>query len=426
MRPRSDRGGGRARTAAPRPSPFRRLLLALLAAAVGAAAGCATAPPPTIADPGFPSPLAGPGVPELAKGDARLLEQGWDRLRAGDPAAARQAAGRATASAAARLLDLQAALVEGRGEATGGLRELTASAPGYAVAWLTLSVAAERAGDEAVALSAARQGASLWSKEAWQARADQLRARWVLGRLTEAARLVAAGQAEEGLALAERALALEPANRDAILTRARALIALGSSDQAEAALTPLASDPDALLLSGSIAERRRDWETAMDLYDSLPADYPERASSLRRAKQQWRLSNLPPCARQAIASPDLTRAELAILLVSLAPQLETVEGESPPVLSDIVDLPCYREILTAARLELVAGDPREHRFFPRRPVQPEELRSAVDGLCHVLDLTPPLWCEEAEPGAGCTAVSAPVSGEQVAELVSRLTEAEGP
>ena len=186
----------------------------------------------------------------------------------------------------------------------------------------------------------------------------------------------------------------------------------------------MSGDPDVLLLSGRIAEHRHDWQTAMGIYESLPAGDLERSSSLLRAKLRWRSSNLPVCAQQAIASPRLTRSELAILLVSLAPELEPAAGGSSPMLSDIVDLPCFNGVLIVVRLGLLDIDRLEHRFFPSRAARPEEVRSAVEGLCHVLDLKPPAWCGEAGAAASCTLVSEPLRGQQVAEMVSRLVEAE--
>ncbi len=251
-------------------------------------------------------------------------------------------------------------------------------------------------------------------------------ARQDAGRASETARVLEAGQAQMARTQAEQARALKAANRDVTLLAARALIAVGRSDDAVAALSALSDDPDALLLAGRIAERRRHWETAMNLYETLPADNPERTASLLRAKLEWRSSNLPPCAQQVIVSPQLTRSELAILLVSLAPQLETFGGARSPVLSDIVDLPCLRRVLTAVRFDLLAVDRLDHRFFPSRAARPEEVRSAVEGLCRILDLQPPVWCREGGATAGCTLVSEPVRGQQVAAMVSRLIEAERP
>lgn len=112
--------------------------------------------------------------------------------------------------------------------------------------------------------------------------------------------------------------------------------------------------------------------------------------------------------------------------MSLAPQLESVGIGRSPVLSDIVDLPCHREILTAVRCDLLAFDRLDHRFFPSQAARPEEVRSAVEGMCRILDIKPPVWCHGEEVTAGCALISIPVRGEQIAELVSRLTETEKP
>lgn len=384
---------------------------------------CATAPAPSLVDLGFPSPLAGPGVAPLERASSQRVEQGWTLLGTGDPAAARQEADRAGVSAPARLLGLQALMQEAPAEAAAGIAELVAAEPGYAAAWVTLSVAAERAGDEAQALAAARRGAALWDRPVWVERAEQLRRRYVDQRVGEGNLRLDAGDAEEALRLAERALALEPAEHAAVWLEARSLVALGRIAEGDAALALLGPDPDALVLSGRIAEQRQDWETAMALYDSLPAGHPERDANLRRVKLQWRQHHLPPCARAALSSPRLTRSQLAILLVSLAPQVESFAGGPAPVLSDVVDLPCSRDIVTAARLDLLSSDPLERRFFPNRPARGREVRDAVDGLCHLLGLEAPVWCEQ--PAPGCTVLSEPVSGEQLAETLTRLLETEG-
>ena len=94
------------------------------------------------------------------------------------------------------------------------------------------------------------------------------------------------------------------------------------------------------------------------------------------------------------------------------------------MLSDIVDLPCYRDVLTAVRYDLLAIDSLDHRFFPSRAARPEEVRRAVEVMCRSLGIKPPVWCHGEEVAAGCALISMPVRGEQVGELVSRLTDTE--
>jgi hypothetical protein len=271
---------------------------------------------------------------------------------------------------------------------------------------------------------AAPKGASLRSEEVSQQRADQLDGRSVNGQAAEAARPLEAGQAGRVIVPAEQDRILVMANAVAALAGTRQLIPPGLG--VVAVLPGLNEGAELLFLSGRVAEDGHDWELAMNRYEALPADYPQRGSSLLRARFEWRSSNLPQCAQQAVASPRLTRSELAILLVSLAPQLVAVESGGSAVLSDIVDQPCYLDVLTAVRCNLLVVDRLENRFFPSRSARLAEVHSAVESLCRILDLKPPVWCQGAEATADCTLISVPVRGQQVAELVSRLTDVAEP
>jgi len=105
------------------------------------------------------------------------------------------------------------------------------------------------------------------------------------------------------------------------------------------------------------------------------------------------------------------------------PQLEAFSGGSVPVLSDIVDLPSHREVLTAVRLDLLEVDPLEHRFHPRRVAEPHEVVQSVDGLCHLLGLETPQWCQsETVVSSSCTALAEPMTGEIMADLILNLEQ----
>ena len=265
-------------------------------------------------------------------------------------------------------------------------RRSRGTAPEYAAAWLTLSVAAERADNEGLALQAAERGASLWPDKRWVERTQSLRRRWIDDRVEAANTLFASGDPRASLTTLEPALALDPNNRDAILLQARSLIAVDSLDTAEAVLAGLPRDRDVVLLSGSIAESRGDaaaairiysslpgdpeatlmaialaeeeesWQTAMELFSSLPDDHPEKASGLRAAKLRWRVSVMPDYVREALSASDMNRSDLAVVIVTLAPVVETLPSNQVPLLSDIVDMPSQSEIITAARLGLIDID----------------------------------------------------------------------
>lgn len=92
--------------------------------------------------------------------------------------------------------------------------------------------------------------------------------------------------------------------------------------------------------------------------------------------------------------------------------------------SEIVDLCCHREVLTGNRCNLLVVDRLKHRFFPTRATRSEDVRSAIEEMCRILDIKPPVWCHGEDVTAGCDLTSIPVGGKQVADLVSRLTETE--
>ncbi len=429
-----------------------------VAAAIGITAsmsGCATAPPATPpARLDFPSPDTGPGRPTIDRRAQRNVDAGWNELLRGDAAAARKSAAKAGTGPAAELLGLQTTIVVSDGDPIPGLHRLTDAQPDYAAAWITLSVAAEKADNEALALAAAERGAGLVSAKRWRDRAEQLHPGWGDASVASARLLYEAEQSAGALETLDPALALEPENRPAVLLQARILIALDEPDRAEAALASLPRDNEVVRLSGNIAEARGDlnaamriyasllddpeatllaigiaeaqgeWSIAMNLWSALPEDRPEKAPGLSRAKLRWRLSVMPDYVHEAVRSTDLDRAGLAVILVSLAPKLETLPGGQVPLLSDIMDLPSQSEILTAVRLRLIDSDQLDHRFDADRPVTTGEAHAAINRLSELLALDRPHWCTNGDDSP-CTSLDPPISGERVAGIVIDLVAPEG-
>jgi len=389
-----------------------------------AAFGCAPQPPiiqpvPELAD--VPSPLSGPGVPGIDATDRSAVQEGWNRLLMGDTTAARAAVRPADRSPSARLLMLQSELVGGDpGRSVDGLRELVSEEPDYAAAWASLSMAAERSGQEAVALRSARRTADLWRRDTWRSRADDLYARWVEDRIIDATDRLASGNADGALELARRVEELDPDRTDARMLEARALIALGHPTEADDILRQLPAEPAVVALSAELAEQRGDLLTALDRYSELPDSWEGRDRSIERVKRAWRRTVLPPYVQQALASSELTRGQLAAVLVALAPQLGPLEGGSVPLLTDIVDEPMQREILTVVRVGLMEPDRLEPRFVPDRAVTASEARAALEGAAHLLGWREPVWCGGGVLASGCIELSEPVSGEAVEQAIDRL------
>jgi hypothetical protein len=203
------------------------------------------------------------------------------------------------------------------------------------------------------------------------------------------------------------------------------LIGLDRSDDAEKILAGLGSDPDAVFLAATIAERREDWVTAMDLYAGLPDGYPDRDRRLRETQMKWRLTHQPPYVKAALHSTQLTRSELAILIAALAPQLEGLANGTVPVLSDIVDEPGRREILTVVRVGIMDVDQLEHRFNPDRIATEHEARLALERLCDLLGRPRSTWCDGTQTSTDCDIMSIPISGAEVASVVLDRAQEEG-
>lgn len=385
---------------------------------------------PALADPAepateLPSPITGPGHPRLSRSEERRVAKAWRDIQRGRADRAGRRVEGADDNVAVRLLRLQLELLAG-GETTGELQGLVATDPGYASAWFTLSVAAERNGHEGIAYEAARLAAELWPDSPWSARRARLEQRWVEAPLEQARRSLAEGAAARSLDELRSALALEPQNHDLVLTECRALIELDRLQDAEQALAKLKDDPAAVMLGGEVAEKQGRWATAMERYELLPEGTPGRAEALERARLQWRLSTLPRYAQAALASPEMTRAQLAALLVNLVPTVETLPGGRVPLLSDIVDTPCQREILACVRLGLIDVDELEHRFDPERPVSPEEVQAAVERLASLLGVQAPRWCDPSSVvSSTCAAVASPVTGEEVSDVVLQVVRGGG-
>ena len=95
------------------------------------------------------------------------------------------------------------------------------------------------------AASASIRGAELWPEERWLDRSMELYQRWVGDRIDSARAFYDDGDNESALEALEPALFLDPDSRDAVILKARVLIALEQPDRAEAALARLPRDPGA-------------------------------------------------------------------------------------------------------------------------------------------------------------------------------------
>ena len=386
--------------------------------------GCQTsAPPPpstsaTLMAIDIPSPLTGPGRDPIDPAESKAITGAWGQLLSGRNGEALATVTRFTSSQA-ELLRLQIGLAEGTSaELLAQLEGFTTEHPQYAAGWATLSTAAEAVGDETKALNAARRSSRLWPSGPFAGRADALQQRWIDDRIERSGEILTGGKPMDALSMVEEALVLDPDNQAALLTRAESLLQLQQGPEAEAALSRLGSLPEALVLRADMASAQGRWQHAMDLLGALPADHPAKDRALRRAQLMWRISILPPYVHEAVYSKAVTREQLAVILVAMVPSLEVQAGGATPLLTDVIDLPSQRAILTATRLHIMSVDKVAMLFHGQRAVTRGESKSAIEATCHISGFSAPLWCE---PGLsrndGCSVIEEPVQGMDLVEVL---------
>lgn len=379
-------------------------------------AACASAPSrPAVRTYGFPAPFEGPGCPEASPVAAAAIQEGWQALREGRQDAALDAARKAGNTPQSHLLAYQVALVAGAAGLVEPIRDLAQSHPQWAAAWIAFSVAAENEGLTAEALKAAARGASLWPQSRWTERLAELQRRALEQPLEQARQALEAGEPDEALLQAKSVLPLDPSNIPAQLLQVRALMALGRSDEARQAVAALTGTPEGAALAAELAEARGDWTEALNLYQQLPPSWPGRERGLARIKLMWRLENLPDFVCEALKSPALTRAQLAIIIVALAPEVEAEATTAAPLLPDIVGISGQREILAVVRAGILK--PRtSSSFAPETAVTPQAATDALARLASRLRRDLPAACGSTATPT-CLKIEEPVTGESVKQAV---------
>jgi hypothetical protein len=338
----------------------------------------------------FLEPLEGyPGAVDPEVRDR--LHAAWAALvEEGDAAAARDAL-RELAAGGAGLppAEVLAAEVDfAGGDLAAVVRRLVAvgdATPTYTASQLLLGRAAELAGDVPLAYAAYRAVASR-SRLAFQ-RTGELHPRALeivgnrlhealkAGRLDEAGRhldLLRAWAPDETSTLdAARAVALARGDLAAELAAVKRLSERRAGDTAllerRAELELSVGDPGAgLKIVEGLAERH-------------PQD-PALAEKLAAAKFHWRLSLLPQAVRDIGARPDLTRADLAVLLFWLVPQVRYAKPSEGRIATDVLDHPQRDEIVRVVNLGLLDLDETLHRFSPGAPARRAAALRAMERL----------------------------------------------
>lgn len=246
--------------------------------------------------------------------------------------------------------------------------------PAYTASQLLLGRATERLGDIALSYSAYRAIAAHSSLALKRAGELHPRAMEIVShRLDEAVRIQKLDEAGKQLHLLQ---AWGPS--ETIFLEAARKVAMARNDRAaelKAVQELAARQPE----DRKLLERRAELELAVgdpsaglkivqDLAARNPKD-PALARSLESAKFRWRLSQLPRDVQDVAGKPELTKADFALLLYWLVPQVRNSRPTAGRIATDVLDNPHREEIVRVINLDLMQVDATQHRFFPGSPVR---------------------------------------------------------
>lgn len=283
----------------------------------------------------------------------------------------------------ADVLIAQTELLDRRAQAAvDRLRGVTSEVPGYTAAQLLLGRAAERAGDLPLAYRAYRSVAERSSAAAERAEVILPRAvEIVANRLDDA---LGRGRLDRAEDLLEQLRNWAP-EADETLEGAVALASTRGDRKAELeALERLtARHPDRTELKVRQAELELavgDATVGLRTLRDLAARHPDDRKiqeALERAKFRWRLTLLPREVQELARRPELTRAELAVLVHWLVPQVRSTRRSTGRIAADILEHPFRDEIARVVNLGLMEVDPTLHTFSPDRPVRRADVLEAL-------------------------------------------------
>jgi tetratricopeptide (TPR) repeat protein len=432
----------------------RRILLVLGAALLASACAKRISPAiPESEDYLFPTPQAG----ELSASEATALRRAWGDVMAGDAASAerrlqrlqRQGPGRPSVETALAYAELRAGRAE---DAERGFVAALTRAPLFTPALVGAGSTAARRGDLDAALGFyKRAAAAAPSDPVVRKRLGALKLQLTERHLGRAQSALEAS--DLAAAIDEYRLALEAAPEVAGIRLALADL-LQKAGDSSSAISVLASDPRGerqvkLRLAAVLVESRQ-FEQALTVYRELlardPADEIARAGEAA-AREGLETSLMPEEYRQIPNAAQLTRADLAALLVVRVKALRRAAAGDPQVAVDISGSWAREQILSALTLAVMDVYPN-HTFQPGAIVRRVDLARAAGRILDRLG-----WPRAAAPapvdmprshldydavqyvlGAGLMGLTPagafepwrPVSGSEAMEVVDALARLVGP
>ena len=282
------------------------------------------------------------------------------------------------------MLAAQADYLAGRPrEALERLEPLAGELPQYTAAQLMLGRAAEELGDVVRAYRAFRAITERSQIAEQRARALEARAVEIVGNRVEEA--LARGRLERAVRELDRLVRWAP-EFDLTLEATRRVARARDDPKSELrAVRELARrypERTELVLREAeleltVGDPTRGLQTLRELAERRPGD-PEVREALRQGQFRWRLTLLPDEVQRLARSPELTRAEFAVLVHWLIPQVRSSSRRGAGrIAADIIEHPYRDEIARVVNLELMEVDPTLHTFSPDRPVERADVLEAL-------------------------------------------------
>jgi tetratricopeptide (TPR) repeat protein len=209
-------------------------------------------------------------------------------------------------------------------------------------------------------------------REGLRSRAEELRKTAREGLVAAATGAMEKENWELAREQAERAIAVDPKNPELRALAADIERGAGNMEKALAryreALELGYSGPDVQAKLAEMALETGDHALAVALFDELTRRDPRFADRAAEARMAFRVTNWPQPEREAAQNDRLTRAEAAILVWWMMPEVREVRVSSGVIASDAVSRRDSRAVTRALALGFLDVDPVTHRANPDAPL----------------------------------------------------------
>lgn len=241
----------------------------------------------------------------------------------------------------------------------------------------------------------------------------------------------------EAVRLLREALAFNPGSVEARMLLVQKLIAGKEWAEARRAIDPLlATQLTRAEVQEALAEidaGRGHYEEAFQRYRTLERQThdPRHKQRLEEIEELWSAANMPPQVTRALQSEAITRADFAVLLYWKVASVRFAQNlRTPPIATDIGDVPGREEIIRALAIGLYDVDPVTRAVSPYRAVTAERLerltarlltlRGAACGRGVSGDEKVLAACGVKLPAAPS---DAPVTGQEAARILEQVDKA---